>query len=247
MGLGILTLLAGVAHAECPPLETTVEAATTALVSGADPGTALAGAEASLACGKVDRSVLARLWVVNGAAKLLFGDAPAAEPYFAAAASLSPGAFDDRLGPDARAAWEKAQAGAPGRLGALRPVDVDAVRIKHFPAEVSAGPHAIQALDAAWAEVIVVAPGETFELDVPAATPVLAKRKSAAWGVAGGVALAGAAAFGIGAYLEGQALPDAPSLRALDETWTKEQAFGGAALGLGVLGASGIVVQIALP
>jgi hypothetical protein len=96
--------------------------------------------------------------------------------------------------------------------------------------------------------VVVVAPAETLRVDVPAAAPKeRTRKKSPAWAVAGGVALAGAIGCGVGATLQSDTLAEAPTVAALNDAYAVQTALGSASLALGALGATGVVLQFALP
>lgn len=250
MGLGMILSLAAAAHAECAPIADALEAATRALVDGAEPTPAFTAAEAALACGPATSAELARLWLLHGAALHLAGDLTSAEAYFAAAFTLSPAGYDDRLGPTVRAAFEAAKHGDPGRLTASRPVSVDGKKLKRFPATLESGPHAVVATDARWARVVVILPNDDLVIDVPppgTGAPTPEKRKSPAWLIAGGVALAGAVGCGAGAYTQSAVMGEAETTAKLDAGWATQQALGYSAIGLGALGASGVVLHFVLP
>ncbi|GDX80691.1 hypothetical protein LBMAG42_25020 [Deltaproteobacteria bacterium] len=250
MGLGMILYFAAAAHAECAPLAEALEAATRALVDGTETSPAFAAAEASLACGPASREELARLWLLHGAALHLTGDLTSAEAYFAAAFTLSPAGYDDRLGPTVRAAFEAAKHGDPGRLTASRPVSVDGKKLKRFPATLESGPHAVVASDAGWARVVVILPNDDLVVEVPppgANAPTAIKGKSPAWLIAGGVALAGAVGCGAGAYTQTSVMSEAETTSDLDAGWATQQALGYSAIGLGALGASGLVLHFVLP
>lgn len=250
MGLGMILFFAASAHAECAPISDALEAATRALVDGADTAPAFGAAEAALACGPATSAELARLWLLHGAALHLAGDLSSAEAYFAAAYTLSPAGYDDRLGPTVRTAFEGAKHGDPGRLTASRPVRVDGKKVKRFPATLESGPHAVVASDAAWARVVVVLPNDDLVVEVPppGANAVTSKKsKSPAWLIAGGVALAGAVGCGAGAYTQTAVMGEAETTEALDAGWATQQALGFSAIGLGALGASGVVLHFVLP
>lgn len=249
MGLGMILAFVALAHAECPALDPTLEAATAALVDGADPAPAFAAAEASLACAPADKAHLARLWLLHGAALHLAGDASAAEGWFAAAATVDEKVWDERLGPVVRQALDAARHRAPGMLQPTRPVLIDGEKQERFPIPADSGPHALQALDASWARVVLVEPSETLRVEVPAAIPKskVKKARPAGWAVAGAVALAGAVGCGVGAVLQSDTMAAAPTVSSLEEAWATQQALGGGAIALGALGATGIVLQVALP
>lgn len=248
MGLGMILLIAA-AHAACPPLDEALEVATAKLVDGADPSSAFTAVETSLACGPATPAQLARLWLLRGAAFELGGDPAAAEPYYAAAATLDSTVWDERLGPAVKASLAAAKHGNPGNLQANRPVDVDGVRKDTFPLPLDSGPHALQAPEVDWARVVVVVPGETILVDIPTTRAIdpSKRKKSAAWAVAGSVALAGAVGCGVGAILQTEAMADAPSVDTLEAAWGTQQLLGGGTIVLGALGATGVVLQVALP
>lgn len=250
MGLGMILYFAAAAHAECAPLADALDAATRALVDGADATPSFSAAEVALACGPATSAELARLWLLHGAALHLAGDLTSAEAYFAAAYTLSPSGYDDRLGPTVRAAFEGAKHGDPGRLTASRPVQVDGKKVKKFPTTLESGPHALVATDAGWARVVVILPNDDLVVDVPppgATTPAVKKGKSPAWLIAGGVALAGAVGCGGGAYIQTPVMGEADTVADLDAGWATQQALGYSAIGLGALGASGVVLHFVLP
>lgn len=250
MALGMILYFAAAAHAECAPVADTLEAVTRALVDGVDSAPAFTAAEAALACGSATSGELARLWLLHGASLHLAGDVTSAEAYFAAAYTLGPTGYDDRLGPTVRAAFEAAKHGDPGRLTANRPVHVDGKKLKRFPATLESGPHAVVATDAGWARVVVILPNDDLLIEVPppgTASPTQEKRKSPAWLIAGGVALAGAVGCGAGAYTQSAAMGEAETTADLDAGWATQQALGYSAIGLGALGASGVVLHFVLP
>ncbi len=251
MGLGMMLLWAQ-AHAACPTMVATLEAATSVLIDGGDGTAALAEVETALACGTATKSELARLWVLRGAALQLAGDAAAAEPFYAAALGADATWFDDRLGSSVREAWSRAKYGLPARLSANRPLDVDGVHIDTFPATLESGPHALQAPDVRWARVLVMPPGEESVVEVPL-TPlpdpdaVVLPRKGAGWLVAGGVVLAGAVGAGVAAGAQSEVMSGAETTTALDEAWNTQQALGISSIGLAALGSTGVVLHFVLP
>ncbi len=249
MGLGVALFLVTAAHAGCPPLADALEAATTALIDGVDTGAAFTAAEASLACAPATKTELARLFLLRGAALQLAGEADAVGPFYAAAIGQDATYFDDRLGPAVRAAWTDARHGDPGRLTANRPLDVDGTRVDAFPATLESGPHALQALEAGWARVVVLPAGEELAVEVPTTRPVEppTRKKSALWLVAGGAALAGAVGCGAGAMAQTETMGEAETVAALDEAWTTQTVLGSAALGLAALGGTGVVLHFVLP
>lgn len=256
MGLGV-TFWVGLAAAAdpaapCAPLADALEAATLALIDGADAGSAFAAAEVSLACAPATAPELARLFVLRGAALQLGGEPAAAEPFYAAARGQDDAWFDDRLGAAVRAAWSSAKHGDPGRLTANRPLTVDGAAVEAFPATLESGPHALQALDVAWARVLVLPPGEELAVDVPLTPPPPAavagtRRRGAGWLVAGGAALAGAIGCGAAAVGQTEVMGEADTVAALDDAWGAQQALGYTAIGLGVVGAAGVTLHFVLP
>lgn len=232
--------LVGVATAACPDITESIELATGALIEGADTTPALTEAETRLSCTRVDGPLLARLWLVHGAAKLLAGDAVGAEPFFAAAAVVSPTTFDDRLGPDVRKAWESAKLQGPGRILIDRPVLLDGKRINRFPHVADSGPHAVQGVGLDWARVVVVAPNEELTVSVPVPTtsaPETAK-KSPALLIVAGASLAGAGGFAYGATTQTDAMSQASDIATLDQAQQTQAAFAWSALGLAAVAAT---------
>ncbi len=251
MGLAVILLWAH-AHAACPTMVATLDAATSVLIDGGDAAPTFAEVETALACGPPTQSELARLWVLRGAALQLGGDAAAAEPFYAAALDADATWFDDRLGASVREAWSRAKHGLPGRLSANRPIDVDGVRVETFPATLESGPHALQALDVNWARVVVMPSGEETAIEVPL-TPlpdgnaVVRPRRSAGWLIAGGSLLAGAVGVGVAAAAQSEVMTAAETTTALDEAWGAQQALGISAIGLAALGSTGVALHFVLP
>ncbi len=245
MGMGIV-LLSAFAFAACPSFDEGVEAAMRALVDGVDPVPGFTVAEASLACSDVNAPQLARLWLARGAALQLAGDEGSAAPYYASARALAPGAFDDRLGPAVRATWEAASLGANGRLLANRPLRVDGAPVSVFPAELRAGPHALQAPEAVWARTVFLQAGEEMQVEVPQGGAP-ARKKSPLLAILGGVAVAGAVGMGAGAVSQTEVMASAPDTEFLEAAWSTQQGLGYTAIGLAAVGAGGIVLHFVLP
>jgi hypothetical protein len=244
VGLGIALIAA--ANAACPPLADGVESAMKALLDGADPQPGFAAAEASLACGPAPADRLAALWLARGAALHLAGDEAAAQPFYARARALAPEGFDERLGVAVKESWARASSAGTGRLIANRPLRIDGTRVSRFPTSTEAGPHALQAPEASWARVVVVPAGEDLNVEVPAPAKV-AKKKSPLLAILGGVALAGAVGAGAGAISQTPVMEDAPDTTSLDAAWETQQVLGYSSIALAGLGATGVVLQFALP
>lgn len=233
-----MILLFAAAHAACPDIAESLDRATSALIEGADTAPALAEAEVRLACTPVEGALLARLWLVHGAAKLLAGDAIGAEPFFAAAGVASPTTFDERLGPDVRKAWESAKLQGPGRLLVDQPILLDGKRVKRFPHVTDSGPHAVQSTGLDWAKVVVVAPNEELTVTAPAVVAPAAPKKSPALLIVAGTSLAGAGAFAYGATTQTDAMSTAADTAALDQARDTQAAFAWSALGLATVAAT---------
>lgn len=232
--------LMNVATAACPDITESLELATSALIEGTDTTPALSEAEVRLACTKVDGPLLARLWLVRGAAKLLAGDAAGAEPFFAAAVVNSPSTFDERLGPDVRKAWESAKLQGPGRIFVDQPVLLDGKRIKRFPHVTDSGPHAVQGVDIDWAKVVVVAPNEELTVTVPLPTKAApeAAKKSPALLIVAGTSLAGAGGLAYAATTQTDAMSQASDVAALEQAQQTQAVFAWSALGLAAVAAT---------
>jgi hypothetical protein len=123
---------------------------------------------------------------------------------------------------------------------------IDGTRVSRFPTSTEAGPHALQAPEASWARVVVVPAGADLNVEVPAPAKV-AKKKSPLLAILGGVALAGAVGAGAGAISQTPVMEDAPDTTSLDAAWETQQVLGYSSIALAGLGATGVVLQFALP
>lgn len=264
----LLALVSLAAAAPCPALDAELERATLALVAGdaATADAALADAAASLACAPATSAQLGHLWLVTGATRHLAGQDAA--PWLAAARGLAPDAFDARLGPDLRAAFDAA---APPGAATLAlepglPAFLDGAATTAWPASLDAGPHAVQVLGADGAvrfgrEVTLLAgedalvptglPPEfvasTATLPLPGAPVEPEKKRSPALLVASAVALAGGGACAALALAQDDAMETAPDVPALEGAFGRQKAFAYGAYGLWGAAGVGATLYFVLP
>ncbi len=232
-----MIFLVSLAMAECPSVADTLESATVDLASGRSAADNLALAEGAFACDRAEPADLARYLLVSGAAKFLDGDKNAAEPYFAAAALADAAYFDDRLGPEIRAAWTTAKLGDAGRIAVNKPVYVDGKSVRKFPRTVDSGPHLLQSPPDGWAKLVYVPPAEDISVDVPtgsAATATAKSRHSPVWLVAAGVAAAGAGGCAYGATTQDAVMENAATGEEVESAYGLQTGLAYTAAGLGL-------------
>jgi hypothetical protein len=260
-------LLASAAFA-CPNLDAEVERATGALVAGSfdTARDALANAESSFTCAPATTAQVARFWLVEGAAAQLRGDAAAARGPLAAARHAAPDLFDDRLGPDVKAAWEAAASAGRGTLllEPARPAFVDGAGVSTWPVPVDAVPHLVQVVggDGAvrFGRLVRIAPGDDVLVQTglgterdplviaDAAVPLEPKHKrSPALLIAAGIAAAGAGACAGGAYAQEAQMQAAADTGALDAAFTRQQILGYSTYGLAGAAAAALTLHLVLP
>jgi hypothetical protein len=237
----MIALLLTLPARACPVLADETERAFLAILAAEDPAPALSAAEGSLACADVDGETLARLWLAWGASRWVAGEKDSAAPFLAAARALAPTTWDERLGPEMRAAWSSAEPVAGGTVSANQPVRLDGVQVEAFPYATAGGPHAAQQTTVGFGKVLLVYPGEDTALDVVPSSSAPPRRKRNPWWL---VASAGAAAGAGGAYLlaraQDEAMRDAGSPDDLNGAYTVQRVSGYGMWGLGGLAVLGV-------
>lgn len=142
----MIVLLAGLAAAACPSLDAETERATLALLGGdaVSVDAALREAEAALACAPAKPGSVARWLEVVGATRVLRGADGSA--HLSAARALDASAFDPRLGPVVREAWDRAAPSGSATLLLEPPLPalVDGSTVTDWPVALHAGPHTLQ-------------------------------------------------------------------------------------------------------
>ncbi|MFZ5477506.1 MAG: hypothetical protein ACOZNI_12090 [Myxococcota bacterium] len=249
MAIHPLILWASSALAACPSLDAELERATQALLSGDNHAAAVAltEADAALGCAPATPAQAGRYFLVTGALRhLAGGDATA---LLAAARAAAPDGYDTRLGPDVRAAWEKASpAGAATLLlEPALPSRVDGAEAPAGTVSTTAGPHLVQVVrgdDVRFFKQLTLAAGEDALLPTglspdalaapaePAPAPAPAKKKSPLLLVTAGALAVGGGAFAAGAVLQDGAMEDAGAVGELDAAYGRQKTFAIGAYGL---------------
>ncbi|MCK6520316.1 hypothetical protein L6R49_02640 [Myxococcota bacterium] len=122
-----------------------------------------------------DPQDLATLWQVLGASDVYDGNTAAAAPDFAQAAAVAPGFFNDRLGPEPRAAWEAAAQTVTGEVTLdVWPISgnavlyIDGVIREERPVTLAPGAHLIQVAvgaDVVFGRVITMEAGQSARVE----------------------------------------------------------------------------------
>lgn len=262
----MILLLASLAMAACPDIDTEVERATAALVSGdfATARTALQAAESSFGCAKASNTQLAHYWLVDGAEAHLQGQVARARASLAAARVIAPDVFDERLGPDVRATWAAAQPDGRGTLLIEPPaaalVNGDGVTV--WPVTLPAANHVVQVLGAdgkvRYGRLIRIGPGEDAVVETglgrellpvaDEAAPAEKKgKKSPALLILAGIAAAGAGGLAGGALAQGSVIETSPDVDALDAAFGRQQAFGYGSIALAGASAIALTLHFVIP
>ena len=262
----MIVLLASLAVAACPDMDTEVERATAALVSGdfTTARSALQAAESSFGCAKATNTQLAHYWLVDGAEAHLKGEVARARASLAAARVIAPDVFDDRLGPDVRATWTAAQPDGRGTLLLEPPgaalVNGDGVTV--WPVTLPAANHVVQVLGSdgkvRYGRLIRIGPGEDAVVEtglareaasiVDTVVPVeKTAKKSPALLVLAGVAAAGAAGLAGGALAQGPIIETSTDVDALDAAFGRQQAFGYSSIALAGVSVVGLTLHFVIP
>ncbi len=249
----LIALLALPARADCDDPAERVDQVEAAVLDARfeDARAHIEEAEAAFGCtGTADNTLLARVWLAEGAMAHVEGDASSRDKAFASAARVAPTVFVDAYGEELRGAWQAA-AGMPQGLGQLQleglaegatamvdgaPVDV--------PAELVSGLYLLQA-DAdggppVFARIVLVPDDQTLVVRVEdpgtAPTPATADgrrhRKKWPWfAAAGGAAALGGASAWL-ASRQDATLSDASTLDTLDSARSSQRGFAFASYGL---------------
>ncbi len=220
----------------------------------------LAQAEAAFGCtGTADNTLLARLWLAEGAMAHIEGDERSRDQAFASAARVAPDTWTTAFGDDLRTAWEAAAAAPRGQGqlqleglddGAVAMVDGQPMQV---PAELDSGLYLVQA-DAkggppVFARIVLVPDDQTLVVRVEdphnldqTATLEPRKRKKWPWfAAAGGAAVLGGTAALLATTQE-NAIQDSSSVDDLNGAFGRQKAFAYTSYGLA--GATAVLVGV---
>ncbi|MCB9669464.1 MAG: hypothetical protein H6734_08345 [Alphaproteobacteria bacterium] len=164
-------LLATSLAADCP--EPDLDAAFLALAGGSQVEAWLGQVETSLTCAKVDRRMLARFWLLEGAVLLAEGDEEGALQSLAAARRVAPALWEPSLPEAVRDAWDRASAPGNGRVEVADAVPRDVeLLVDGRPLETlgatRAGLHAVQLVrdgEVVFGKVVFVPDGGVYPVD----------------------------------------------------------------------------------
>ncbi|MDP2313279.1 MAG: hypothetical protein Q8P41_10265 [Pseudomonadota bacterium] len=266
----MMFLLASLAFA-CPNIDAEVERATAALVGGdfAKAKTALEAAESSFQCARATPTQLGRYWLVEGASAHLRKDTATARASFAAARATAPDLYDDRLGPDVRAAWAAARPDGDGSLflEPTRDALIDGTNVSVWPANVTAAPHLVQVVgadggvrfgrvvrigrgeDAVVDTGVLVEPTTNADTSLAEARPVIEpeRKKSPAMLILAGVAAAGAGACAGGAVAQNHEMTVATDRDTLTSSFDRQKVFHYSTYGLAGAAAVAFTLHFVIP
>ncbi|MFT4977589.1 MAG: hypothetical protein ACI8S6_003494 [Myxococcota bacterium] len=271
--LALLLVFSGVLRAQAAPapgcldpavlVERTHEAI---LDSRLEDAAALMGeVERAMGCwGTPSPELLSRLWLVEGVRLYFADDIAGSQRAFAASARTHPTSWPREYGTELEAFHSDAVE-APRGEGELllRDAGPDMVGVVDgqaaaFPVVVIEGPHLVQVLTASGevidARLVMLPPGEAIEIALdPTAqwavrpepvVPPVAKRPGLLIG--GSVAALAAGGMVVLARSQGDALSSAEALPALEQAYTRQRVFAGAAYGLAGVSAVGFGLYFAL-
>lgn len=254
----------GTARADCPDPGAAVERVEQAVLDARfeDARAAMALVEAAFGCtGTADSTLLARIWLAEGAMAHIEGDLTSRNRAFASAARVAPEVWTRAFGEELHAAWQAAAQEETGiGLLTLEGLAEDAVALVDgqpvsVPAQLASGLYLVQA-DAdggppVFARIVLVPDDQNLVLQVDdpslhtAATTVdQPRRKKWPWlAAAGGAALLSGTSAVLAVTQDG-ALDQAGTTGDLDAAHARQQAFAYGSYGLA--GASAVLLGIGL-